>query len=360
MPRQVSKGISYDHMIIGQGLAGSLLAWSLLQAGASVCIVSEQTDCASRVAAGLINPVTGQRFVLAALTPAMLVWCKSFYQDIETKLHIQVFHEQGMLRLYNSEKERLNGEKRLIQDNYQPFLSATDIPEHIATEHSGIKQHQTAWLDTNLLLDRLTEYFNEHPSARFIQDQHFSPNDIIQTGDGVQWHSFTAKQIVFCEGYKLKDNPLFSWLPLQPAHGEIVTCKTSNPLASDIINKSKWLLPTDSHHCKIGATYEPSIQEPTLQASSKRDLLSFAQQLFKTEQNFNCMEHQAGVRPATKDKQPFIGFHPLYPNLLVFNGFGSRGSLMIPWYAHALSNTLVLNAPIPEEANISRFKSLCV
>jgi len=355
MSLQESKGKTYNYIIIGQGLAGSLLAWSLLQGGASVCIISEQKDCASRVAAGLINPVTGQRFVLAALTPQMLAWGKNFYHDIEDKLHIQIYHEQAMLRLYNSEKERLNGEKRLRLDDYQPFLSATDVPTHIASEHSGIKQHHTARLDTNRLLDALSEYFDQHPDGQLLQDQHFNPNDIEETKEGVQWEGIRAEKIIFCEGYKLKDNPLFSWLPLQPAHGEIITCKASEPLDSDIINKSKWLLPTDSHHCKIGATYEPNIEEPTLQDSSKQDLLNFANHLFKGKSLFECLEHQAGIRPATKDKQPFIGFHPQHPRLGVFNGFGSRGSLMIPWYANILTQALMMDNPLPAEVSISRF-----
>ena len=358
MVNETQKSQHYKYIIIGQGLAGSLLAWSLLQMGASVCLISEQKDCASRVAAGLINPVTGQRFVLAELTPQMLEWGKHFYQDIEDKLQVKVYHEQAMLRLFNNEKERFNGEKRLMQDNYLPFLTLMDIPDHISAEHSGLAQQQTAWLDTNLLLDSLATHFDQHPDVLFSQHQHFNHRDIRSTVDSVQWQSVSADKVIFCEGYKLKDNPLFSWLPLQPVHGEILTCKTSASLDKDIINKNKWLLPTDNHHCKIGATYEPSIHEPQLQETSKQDLLDFANHLFKEKYDFHCLEHQAGIRPATKDKQPFLGFHPEHENIGVFNGFGSRGSLMIPYYANLFSESLLQGLKIPKEVDTKRFESL--
>ncbi len=54
----------FNYIIVGQGLAGSLLAHSLRKAGKSVLIVdSFKPNSSSRVAAGLINPVTGRRMV---------------------------------------------------------------------------------------------------------------------------------------------------------------------------------------------------------------------------------------------------------------------------------------------------------
>ena len=52
-----------DYLIIGQGLAGSLLAWELIQRRCSVVVVDNGNENASQIAAGLINPITGMRFV---------------------------------------------------------------------------------------------------------------------------------------------------------------------------------------------------------------------------------------------------------------------------------------------------------
>jgi len=58
-----------DFLIVGQGLAGSLLAWELIQRGCSVLVVDKGEENASQVAAGLINPVTGIRFVKSGSVP---------------------------------------------------------------------------------------------------------------------------------------------------------------------------------------------------------------------------------------------------------------------------------------------------
>jgi len=153
-------------------------------------------------------------------------------------------------------------------------------------------------------------------------------------------------------------NPLFSWLPLQPAHGEIITCNTEQTLPDAIINKGKWLLPISQNTCRIGATFDTKISTPNLSEISKQQLLAFAEGVFSKKYDFHVVEHQAGVRPTTLDKQPFIGFHPRHNNIAIFNGFGSRGSLLIPWYSQSFSQTLINNTPIPKEASIHRFKDL--
>ena len=53
--------IAIDFLIIGQGLAGTVLAWNLIQRGRSVIVLDrEDESTSSKVAAGLINPITGR------------------------------------------------------------------------------------------------------------------------------------------------------------------------------------------------------------------------------------------------------------------------------------------------------------
>ena len=52
--------IAIDFLIIGQGLAGTVLAWNLIQRGRSVIVLDrEDESTSSKVAAGLINPFVG-------------------------------------------------------------------------------------------------------------------------------------------------------------------------------------------------------------------------------------------------------------------------------------------------------------
>jgi len=349
--------LTYDALIVGQGLAGSLLAWSLLQQGLKVYCIADNQHAASRVAAGLINPVTGQRFVLAESTPNMLTWAEDYYQQLEQQLHISCYHPTPMLRLFNNEKEQINCQKRFNNPQYHAFLHQQTPPQHLHAPFSGIGQQRTAWLNTNVLLDALNEHLQQH---QLYQQASFCYDDLQNHPNHITYQGIESKKIIFCEGYRMARNPYFSWLPMQPAHGEIISCQTSAKLAPYIINQSKWLLPTSTHQCKIGATYEPDILQPTMQEKSQQLLLQFANTLHQHAIAFQVTKHQAGIRPATKDKQPFIGFHPHHPNMGIFNGFGSRGSLLIPWYAQAFSHTLQHQAMIPVEADISRYAALHV
>ncbi|MBK9401089.1 MAG: hypothetical protein IPN36_09585 [Bacteroidetes bacterium] len=55
---------TFDYILRGQGIAGSLLAWFLLQAGKRVLVVDPvRKNTCSKIAAGLIHPVTGRRIV---------------------------------------------------------------------------------------------------------------------------------------------------------------------------------------------------------------------------------------------------------------------------------------------------------
>jgi len=325
--------------IVGQGLAGSLLAWSLIEQGFDVCIYSDGKTSASHIAAGLINPVTGQRFVLADNTPEMLQHAAAYYRNIEEKLNIHCYHPMPMMRLFSSEKEQRNCEKRLKNKIYDEFLHQTDLPLELQDTYSGIQQTNTAWLDTNTLLNALNHYFLKNNMLKF---------EAFQTA--------TNKQtVIYCEGYQMINNPLFSWLPLQPSHGEIITCTSQQALPDYIINQGKWLLPISKYQCRVGATYDTHISAPTLQDASKKELLDFATHTFKENKHLHVIQHQAGIRPNTLDKKPFIGFHPKHKHAAIFNGFGSRGSLIIPWYAHHFSQNHT-----PDEANIHRYKTLCV
>ena len=71
------------------------------------------------------------------------------------------------------------------------------------------------------------------------------------------------------------------------------------------------------------------------------------------------MQKKVGVRPGTKDRKPFLGRHPYHPQLAVFNGFGAKGSLMIPWYSQHFSQYLLGKGEIFSSADIKRYVDVC-
>jgi glycine/D-amino acid oxidase-like deaminating enzyme len=148
-------------------------------------------------------------------------------------------------------------------------------------------------------------------------------------------------------------NPYFAWLPFQPVKGEILTLSHQHALPDSILNYGHWLIPLDATKVRIGATFDWKNlnNQPTEQG--KTSLLNSLNSVFN-DFRYSLQEHQANVRPCTLDKQPFIGFHPQHPQLAIFNGFGAKGSLQIPYYAQQFANSLIHDTPLPATANIQR------
>ena len=342
-----------DTIIVGQGLAGSMLAWHLMEQGQKVLVVSDESGpSASRVAAGLFNPVTGKRLVLQDRADIIIPAANKLYRELEKRFSQGFFHEKPMLRIIANKLELNTYEKRCSNPDYQGYLgNHIKAPASIKAPEGAIEQLQTGHLDTNALLDCLKQYLIEqdayHPSV-------FKHTDIRLMQDGVEWQEFKAARIIFCEGFKGMHNPWFSWLPFQPAKGEILSLQTAAELPDRIINGGKWLLPIANGHYKTGATYEHDLSDMNPSTAGRDKILAGMQQLLHSQIEFTLLDHQAGVRPNTLDKHPFIGMHPEQSRIGIFNGFGSKGSMLIPWYSKAFANHLTDGSPIPAESDIGR------
>ncbi len=335
----ISKGTHHIN-IIGAGLAGSILAWKLIQAGEHVQIFQhpEQTS-ASRVAAGIINPVTGQRLVLQNHIETLLPVAKDFYQSLEQIFHHPFYTPKPMLRVLKRKNEYAAWQKRKDDQRYQPYLSAIDGRD------DAVMQQQTGYLDTGRLLDTLHTYFKTH--GHWIDAELHAPE--------LEQHK--NKTIILCQGWRAMHCPYFSYLPFQPAKGEIITLASPQRLPEYMINQGKWLLPTQPNTCKIGATYETQNldEKPSLHA---KEILMQSLKAMPIQQNtgdFTLIQHQAGIRPNTMDKQPLLGFHPKVKHIGIFNGFGSKGSLLIPYYAQCMLEHILERKALPQHADIQRF-----
>ena len=345
---------SYDLLIIGAGLAGSILACKLILAGQRILIVSDPSiPSASRAAAGLINPVTGQRMVLQENIEALLASAESFYGDMEEKFDITLLYKRQMLRLFQSEKERSAWQKRLDDPAYAPYIDQQSADNSsIHAELCGFIQYQTGNLDTNLLLDSLHAWFRQHG---IMIEAPFHHEQLMIESNLIRWKKIEAKKVVFCEGWRGQTNPWFNWLPFQPAKGEILTLESESEVPDKIINRGKWLLPVGRQRFKFGATYEREELDEITTDSAKDELLHAISGMLVERPKLHVTDHVAGVRPGTKDKHPFLGFHHDHSTLGIFNGFGSKGSLLTPWYADAFVSHVLKESPLPSQADIRRF-----
>jgi glycine/D-amino acid oxidase-like deaminating enzyme len=73
---------------------------------------------------------------------------------------------------------------------------------------------------------------------------------------------------------------------------------------------------------------------------------------------YKVVSHKAAVRPATLERRPFAGFHPVHSNIGILNGMGTKGTSLAPFFANQLVQRLVYDFPIAPEADVQRFSRI--
>lgn len=340
-----------DVLIVGQGLAGSVLAWILAERGLRLMVVDPgEAMTTSRAAAGLVNPITGQRFVRTQGIESFLPKAYELYSRLEAVLGRRLWYELPMRRLFRSSKEAANLARRRRDPDYADYLGS-DIPPGVTDDGlnapwGGVWQSRAGYLDTCALLDGLGDWFRQRG---LLEKGRVEPADLVCLGQSVAWCGRVARHVVFCEGHAAAANPWFPRLPLTLAKGEILDMYLDPPPAEGIVGFGKWLLPRADGSWKLGATYGWEFGDTLPTAEGGDELLGALNELFVVLPKVKVAGHVAGVRPATSDRRPLVGFHPQHPCLAIFNGFGSKGSLMIPWYAQCLADALQGKGALPAD-----------
>ena len=343
-----------DFLIIGQGLAGSLLAWELIQRGCKVLIIDNGQENASQVAAGLINPITGMRFVKSTDVATQLPAAKACYSRLADFFQQTFFIEKPMLRLLHNDNELSNARKRLNNADYQTYLGDIQSPsnniDNLPSPFGFLEQKQTGYLSTRPLLSCLQAFFIAQDSYRQVD---FDYRD-IRLQPTLRWQDLAPKQIIFCEGYLAAKNPWFSYLPFQAVKGEILTLGHLSELPDKILNYGNWLIPINAGQIRVGATFDRENIDTRTTEQGKLSLLKALNQVVPGLIHTTLISQQANIRPCTLDRQPFIGRHPTHKQLAIFNGFGAKGSLQIPYHSRHFAEALLNGTPLPKSCTIAR------
>lgn len=347
---------THDYLIVGQGLAGSLLARLLIRAGQRVLVLDDGLKTSSsKVAAGMINPLAGMRFNAAPETADWLASALRQYAEMADSSGQQRFHALGMQRLLRSPEQKRFYDRQKNNPAVAGFLGAALTPEDFDTgvnaPFGGFAQRQTGYLDMPGLLEDIKQWL--------IAQQAYKQQPIDYAAVNVDAHGVciggdSAPRLIFCEGYQVRNNPWFKPLPLQADKGEFLHLRCARKLVDHIINGAHWILPTIDGDYRLGATHEHHDINTHSTPQARVALIKGLQHLLGKSDDIQVYAQGAGVRPATSDRKPFLGQHPQQAALYVFNGFGARGALTIPWHAEQMCEYLLHQRPLPDSANIQR------
>lgn len=346
----------YNYLIIGQGIAGSTLALQLLQNGKTVMVLDDHyPKSSSRVAAGLFNPVTGKQFTKTWKADVLFPELFTFYQQIEKTLGAKFFFPMPMYRPFDS-IEKQNIHLATLNDSvYQHYiLRDTDTKiydETVYNEFGGMTLQYCGYVDTNKYLEAVKQYLLLQNAYKEIQ---FIDNELFITENIITYQDITADKIIFCRGRQDSTSPLWQYLPFKAVKGELLYVEFENGNYTEIINRGCWILPMPTGFYKVGATYNWDKLDEIPTEEGRNELVEKLEKL--TRLPYKITKHLAGVRPASHDRKPFIGLHPNHKNVGIFNGFGTKGVSLVPYFAKQFVDFLVNNIPLDGDVNVTRVK----
>lgn len=350
-----------NYIIVGQGLAGTILAHTLVQHGKTVLIIDDPSlSTASKVAAGIYNPVVFKRMVKSWLADELIECMDNFYPGAEQLLNTKFYFKKQIVKPFSEEHEKVlwlkkTGEEigKYISKTIEPgFL--TDIIHNPLGTGEVIEAGN---IDTVAFLDASRNYFK---STNFLLQEELDYDSLTVSANNIIYKAITADKLIFCEGHKATNNPYFSWLPFKLTKGETLIVRIpllhQQNIASKVLNKGVFILPIEDGLYKVGATYEWEDLRDIPTEKGKAFLIEQLQKVLKVP--FEIIDHQAGIRPTVKDRRPLIGLHPNYHTLGIFNGLGTKGVMLAPYFAKQFVDFLENNSPLNKEVDIARFRAL--
>jgi glycine oxidase len=340
-----------DYLIVGQGLAGSLLALLLQKQGRSVLVIDNgHRHAASKAAGGIINPITGKRLIRPGLIDELLEHVFFVYPKIETQLGQSLFRQRTVLRLLQNAEEQERWQQQAGQ--YNEYVSGGPAaPSPLFRNRFGVFEVARAGqLDIRHLILRTRESLL---ARQCLLDQPLSYDRLRPFADRIRWKRFTARYAIFCEGYQMAHNPFFSEIELNPAKGETLTLATADFTEERIVQHGKWIFRNIAGEILAGTNYRWDSLDEAPTESARKEIETALREFFVSD--FDTVEQRAGVRPVTRaDNRPVVGIHPKWPRLAILNGLGSKGALQAPFAAQQLVAALEDGAPIHPEINLCR------
>lgn len=343
---------SVDYIIVGQGLAGSCLALQLIREKKRVLVVDKFDEhSATQVAAGLFNPITGRVMSKTWKADILFPYLHDFYREAEVLTRSKFFHPMPLYRPFLSIEEQNEWMGKSAQQDFKDYIASVDTREAhtglVNNPFGGLTLRQAGWLDTVAFTEAVRHYILNH--GFFLNDA-FHEDSLILKDDVVNYLNYSARKIIFCQGVKTLSGKLFSWIPIRPLKGETLTIQTEAKIDT-LCNRGVFVVPETG---KVGATYQPNDQQPTVTEAARNELQSKLDELVCFP--YRIITQSWGIRPTTPDRRPILGPHPEHPNAIIFNGLGTKGVSLAPYFSKVLATWIENRGAINKEVDIERYK----
>ncbi|HEY4935846.1 MAG TPA: FAD-dependent oxidoreductase, partial [Puia sp.] len=345
-----------DVLIVGQGLAGTWLSWWLYKSGVSFKVIDQANiNGASMRAAGLINPVTGRRLVTTWMINELMPFAFSAYQEFGNFLDGSFIDETSVIDFFSSVQMLQSFQKRYEEDPTYLF------PGSNREKYAEWFQYELGWgairpcylVNVEKLLTPWRSWLEKN---NLLIEESFDLSKLQQNSNGIEYLGIHASYIVFCDGKSSVLNPYFEKLPFALNKGEGMLVEINELPGNQVFKKGLSLVPYKDNIFWLGSSYEWEFSDDQPSENFRKNGETWLQHFLKIP--YTIIEHFAAIRPATLERRPFVGFHPLHPQTGILNGMGTKGCSLAPYFAKQLVNQITGQGTIDPLANISRFERI--
>lgn len=345
-----------DFLIAGQGLAGSLLAWQLLEKGGKVMVADPGVShTCSRIAAGMIHPVTGRRIVKSWRADEFIPFAFHTYRNIEERLGDTFLEEFPVFEIFHDIKHRNDWNARSADPGVSEYFggecAANSVPAGVNAPFGGCWILKGGWLNTNRFIDAIGHMLKRKNCL--ITEPVEAGKPEFSNGRYI-WGEITANVFIDCTGSSFVTSSQSTDLPFNPCKGELIKITTTGIPSDIVIHGTIHVIPIGGNHYLAGSTYDYTYADGDRTEGAHEKITAALKKMIKP--SFDILEHHAAIRPSTIDRRPIIGELGTTPGHFVFNGLGSKGVMMAPWMADHLANHLLNNSPLEEEFSPQRTK----
>lgn len=341
-----------DYIIVGDGYASLFFAHQLIKNNKSFVVFSEEKKSASRVSAGIINPVVLKKFTTFWKAQEQIDFLKETLREIEKYTGQNYLIDAPIHRIFHDENEQQLWLKKSSNDELVHFLGQNfthlDI---VKNDFNSGNVNQSARLDVSGFFTGLFDFLE---NQKHLIKEKFNYSDINTSGH--TYKNYKYKNIIFCEGMGVKENPFFSEIPVSPNKGHHIKVNLSQPLSENItIKKKHFLFPVHENTYFYGGTYDREQLHHEIDSSAVEQLTNGLKEFYPYD--FSIEEVNFGFRPTVKDRRPIIGRHSEHQNMYVFNGLGARGILNGCYFSRSLYDYIEKGIPLHEQIDLERFAS---
>lgn len=320
------------------------MSFELERNGKSYFVIDNgHISSASVKAAGIINPITGKNFVLSWRFEEFLPVALETYATLEKFLGIQIVIDMPIIRSVDSIDQENLWLAKSSDSFFGKYLDGNgyeaDWLSAFRKKLGYIPIKNSCRVDIKSLLYHWKTHLIE--TRRFLEEE-FDYQEIKIKNGKVNYKHFSFDKVVFCEGAQAIDNPFFDSTSFSLNRGDVFTLKIQDIAMNRMYKDELFFIPYGDTTYWVGGGYLPKGKD---EHEHKKEMENLIKEILIID--FEHLHHEYAWRPSTKNRRPLLRQSDTFAQLYQFNGLGTKGTSLAPYFSKVMSEFLFsgLNSP---------------